>query len=202
MYQPGRDRRQIRDAIVTVILDWVRGGKDVCVAFYGHPAVFDASTHEAVKRARAEGFPARIMPGISAEDCLFADLGVDPGESGWQSFDATRFLASGATPDVGVPLILWQISVVGQTRAVGAVDRHGLQELSERLADLYGGDHEVVVYETSPFPVGAPMIEHVPIETLPKTNVAGLSTLFVPPAGATPERSPDDSAPQAGSSPI
>jgi hypothetical protein len=39
------------------------------------------------------------------------------------------------------------------------------------------------------------MIEHVPIETLPKTTMTGPSTLFIPPAGASPVRSPDGAAP-------
>jgi hypothetical protein len=36
-----------------------------------------------------------MLPGISAEDCLFADLGIDPGIYGCQSYEATDFLANG-----------------------------------------------------------------------------------------------------------
>ena len=39
-----------------------------------------------------EGFNAQMLAGISAEDCLFADLGLDPGKNGCQSFEATDFL--------------------------------------------------------------------------------------------------------------
>src|SRR2546429_6584747 len=44
------------------------------------------------RQAREEGFEAEMLPAVSAEDCLFADLGVDPGDEGCQSFEATSFL--------------------------------------------------------------------------------------------------------------
>jgi len=36
-----------------------------------------------------------MLPGISTEDCLYADLGVDPGLIGSQNFEATDFIVSG-----------------------------------------------------------------------------------------------------------
>ena len=60
-------------------------------------------------QARAEGFNARMLPGISAEDCLFANLGADPGTHGCQSFEATSFLLRKPKFDTLTHLILWQI---------------------------------------------------------------------------------------------
>jgi hypothetical protein len=37
-----------------------------------------------------------MLPAISAEDCLFADLGVDPADHGCPSYEATDFLVHGA----------------------------------------------------------------------------------------------------------
>lgn len=54
--------------------------KNLCVVFYGHPTVFAASALNAVKQIQAESGQARILPAISAMDCLFSDLQVDPGE--------------------------------------------------------------------------------------------------------------------------
>jgi uncharacterized protein YabN with tetrapyrrole methylase and pyrophosphatase domain len=187
LYQPGRDRAEVYEKLVTAMLDWVRRGDDVCMVTYGNPAVFDQSSHEAVRRARAEGFRAKIFPGISALDCLFVDLGLDPGEDGLQSFDATDFLVSRRLPDTSVPLILWQISVIGVTRTTGTVNRAGLQILAERLVELYGEDLEVIVYEASPFPVGRAMVEPCSLKELPGA-VTGMSTLYVPPvAKASPD---------------
>ncbi len=181
IYKPGRPYLDVYEEIVTTILSWVRRGLDVCAVTYGHPGVLDRSTSEAVRRARAEGHRTRILPGISAQDCLFVDLSVDPGEDGCQTFDATDFLVRGRTPDVTVPLILWQISLIGSTRTTGDVNRSGLRILAEHLAELYGADHKVVVYEASPFPVGKPMVERSPVGLLAEAHVTGMSSLYVPP---------------------
>ena len=190
MYRPGRAYLDVYEETVTTLLSWVGRGLDVCAVTYGHPGVLDRSTSEAVRRARVEGHRTRILPGISAQDCLFADLELDPGEDGCQTFDATDFLVRARIPDVAVPLILWQISLIGTTRVTGDVNRSGLRILAERLAELYGPHHEVVVYEASPFPVGTPMVERCPVSRLADAGVTGMSSLYVPPkskASADPE---------------
>jgi len=181
IYRLDRDRDEVYEEIVETVLARVRAGRDVCMVTYGHPSVFDDSSHEAVRRAHAEGFSARVFPAVSAIDCLFVDLGVDPGGRGLQLYDATDFLASERTPDVHVPLVLWQISVIGQLRTTNRVYRPGLRDLAERLGELYGPDHEAVVYEASPFPAGRPQVERTLVRDLPDAGVTGLSTLYVPP---------------------
>jgi hypothetical protein len=181
LYQGGRPHAEVYDALVAAILAPVREGLNVCMVTYGNPAVFDESSHEAVRRAREEGYPAKILPGISALDCLFVDLALDPGRHGLQSYEASDFLAQDRTPDTEVPLILWQISVIGETRTGGTINRDGLRLLAARLAAIYGAEHEVIVYEATPFPVGRPLIEPCPVRGLPEAGVTGLSTLYVPP---------------------
>src|SRR5690606_28101094 len=78
-YAPGKDRRQTYREIDAAIMSEVRAGKQVCAVFYGHPGVFADVPHRVVRKAREEGIPARMEPGISAEACLYADLGMDPG---------------------------------------------------------------------------------------------------------------------------
>ncbi len=110
MYEAGRIRREIYSGMVDLILGHVRAGRRVCAALYGHPGIFAVPGHEAISRARSEGFPAVMLPGISAEDCLFADLGVDPARHGCQSFEATDFLLSQRTIDprlLAHPLADW-----------------------------------------------------------------------------------------------
>ena len=81
-----------------------------------------------------------------------------------------------------MPLVLWQISVIGNTRTGGTVNQAGLGILAERLSRFYGSDHQVTVYEASPFPVGRPMIERCSVPALPDADVTGLSSLYVPPS--------------------
>lgn len=79
-------------AITDYILASLKENQHVCVVLYGHPSVFSQPGLNAVIQARKEGFYAKILPGISAEACLFADLLIDPGLHGCQSFEATDFL--------------------------------------------------------------------------------------------------------------
>lgn len=77
-YGEGKSRHLSYRQMVDAMLDEVRAGKRVCGAFYGTPGVFALAPHQAIAQAREEGFDAVMEPGISAEDCLYADLGIDP----------------------------------------------------------------------------------------------------------------------------
>jgi hypothetical protein len=78
--------------LVGEILSWVRRRLDVCVVFFGHSGLLLCPSHEALKRARLEGFPATMLPGVSSEDMLLAELEFDPRESGCRSYHATALL--------------------------------------------------------------------------------------------------------------
>jgi precorrin-3B methylase len=82
--QDGRPRRQIYREMVDRILAELHQGLRVCAVFYGHPGVLTRASHEAILAARNAGWPAQMLPGVSALDCLYADLGVDPGQAGCQ----------------------------------------------------------------------------------------------------------------------
>jgi uncharacterized protein YabN with tetrapyrrole methylase and pyrophosphatase domain len=186
-YEEGKRRLQTYQEMVERILTCVREGANVCVALYGHPGIYAYPTHEAVRRARSEGYDAKMLPGICATDCLFADLGVDPGTDGCQMFEATDFLVHRRNFDSSCHLILWQISTVGVlTHKTQMFNENGLNILIEVLAESYGFDHEVVLYQASQYPVCEPIMERVPLSKLPTAGVTGISTLYVPPKGTRP----------------
>lgn len=178
----GQPRRPAYEAMVDHILQAVRSGKQICAVFYGHPGVFVYPAHEAVRRARAGGFKAIMLPGISAEDCLFADLGVDPARTGCQTFDATSFLLFSRKPDVTASLVLWQIGVIGQPEHRPTRPPEGLPVLTDYLLPYYGAEHRVTVYEAAQYPVCDPSIQRVALGKLPECKVTRYSTLYVPPA--------------------
>jgi hypothetical protein len=184
LYAPGKDRTDTYREIVERILAPVREGATVCAAFYGHPGVGALPGHAAVRQARAEGYTARMLPGVSAEDCLFADLGLDPLAEGCQTFEATHFLVRHRRPDLTVPLILWQVGLIGVTdyRQEPLWSREGLARLAEALRAWYPPDHECIVYEAAMLPVCEPKILRVPLSGLPTAPVTTASTLYVPPA--------------------
>jgi hypothetical protein len=91
----------------------VRLGHSVVGVFYGHPGVFVSPSHMAIEKARSEGYQARMLPGISAEDYLFADVGFDPNTYGCMSWEATSLLLRNKSLDPSVSNIVWQVGAVG-----------------------------------------------------------------------------------------
>jgi hypothetical protein len=179
-YLEGRPRRETYDLWVDLVLGSVRAGRRTCAASYGHPGVLVAFTREAIRLARAEGYSAVMLPGISTEACLFADLDVDPGPDGWQSYIAAVFLRRKPRFDSATPLVLWQIKVVGTPGPPDEIDRAGLERLTAYLLEHYPPDHEVTVYEASRNPALAPEIGRLPLDRLPGIRFRHTVTLYVP----------------------
>lgn len=184
-YGEGKDRLQTYQDMVDHILSFVRHGLRVCAVFYGHPGVFAIPSHAAVKIARMEGYPAEMLAGVSADACLYADLGIDPGQGGCQSYEATDFLARHRSFDPRSQLILWQIGSIGMLDRRPDFDpANGLRVLTARLRERYPAQHEVIIYEASPYAACDPKIVPVSLESLPAAKVSGISTLYVPPLAA------------------
>jgi uncharacterized protein YabN with tetrapyrrole methylase and pyrophosphatase domain len=182
-YVEGRPRAAAYVEMATRALDAVRAGQRVVVAFYGHPGIAVDPAHAMLRQARKEGYRARMLPGISAEACLIADLGVDPLRPGWQSYEAWTFMAARPRFDPRVSLVLWQIGLIyhrGISMA-GTHDPRGLKDLSRALSTRYPSTHSVVLYEASPFHIAEPRIERCPLARLPRVTVDTSTTLYVPP---------------------
>lgn len=187
-YGEGKSRNVSYAEMAERMLVPVREGLEVCAAFYGHPGVFVKPSHAAIRQARLEGYTARMLPGISAEDCLIADLGVDPAKHGCQSFEATYFLTRKLRFDPHCSLILWQIGVVGVTdyQKNDLWSQEGVEVLQEFLLEHYPADHEVTIYQAPQLPVCPPIIQPVPLARLSSAEVTVSSTLYVPPIGPAP----------------
>ena len=189
-YAHGKPRLQTYKEMTDRILESVREGYKTCAVFYGHPGVFVRSSHEAVRQARSEGYEAQMLPGISTEDCLFADLGIDPANSGCQSYEATDFVMNHRRLDPSSSVIIWQIGVVGHwTYLQTGYSNSGLPLLLEKLSVYYPSDHRVFVYEAAIFPGCAPAINQVMLSQLPQVTLSPVATMYIPPAQATtPDR--------------
>jgi precorrin-6B methylase 1 len=182
-YVEGGARRLSYEAIVQHIVSCVKAGQRTCVALYGHPGVFAYPAHEAIRRLRKEGFQARMLPGISAEDCLFADLGVDPAQTGCQSIEASDFLLSDKTVDASSALILWQVGAVGDsTYHSGQYNLEAFPIMVSKLIGVYGGSHVATVYEAAILPGTVSRIQPIAIGELSPDDVTAASTLYVPPS--------------------
>lgn len=181
-YADGKDRRLTYAEIDAAIMAQVRAGKRVCAVFYGHPGVFADVPHRVVRRAREEGFDARMEPGISAEACLYADLGVDPGRRGVQSLEATAFLCQERQLDTAGLVLLWQVALTGDlTCTRREADSAQLQRLVDKLRRWYPADHEVILYEAAQLPVQAPRIDRLRLCDLPDARYQEFTTLVILP---------------------
>ncbi|MEN1940742.1 diguanylate cyclase [Luteimonas sp. MJ174] len=201
-YLPGKDRRAIYRDIDAAIMAEVRAGKQVCAVFYGHPGVFADVPHAVIRKARAEGIPARMEPGVSAEACLYADLGIDPGRRGVQSLEATHFMVYDRTPDTAGLVLLWQVALSGDLSCTRLhAEREGLQALVDRLLRWYPADHEVVLYEAARLPIEQPRIERLRLADLPGARYEEYTTLVIPPLGELREAADPGDAASAAAGP-
>jgi precorrin-2 methylase len=182
-YAEGKPRMKTYREWVALMMDELRAGKRVCGVFYGHPGIFAWSPHKVIEQARAEGYDAHMEPGISAEDCLYADLGFDPGRYGCQHFEASQLLYCERRIDPAGYLVLWQVGVVGN-RSVGRFDTGPAYRalLVERLEQDYPSDHEVIVYRGATLPIEQPRIQRITLRELATVPLTAEETVVLPPA--------------------
>ena len=183
LYGENKDRRITYREMLEAIMQEVREGKQVVGAFYGHPGVFARVPHQAVNQARKEGYRARMEPGISAEDCLYADMGIDPGDYGCQHYEASQVVFYERRLDPSAYLILWQIALAGD---ISIAKRLSSKEEREVLVRLLSNDyplsHRVALYECPTLITDNVRIDWITLGELPEADLTPVTTLVVPPA--------------------
>ena len=182
-YRVGEPGVEACERMVERILTAVREDLEVCAAFYGHPAIFMLPGLQSLRRARQEGYPARMLPAISFEDCLFADLGVDPGVQGRLMYEATDFLLRPRRFDNTAALVLLQVGAIGiaNFQQEDAPNRTGLRLLAQILGENYPPSHRVALYRAAQLPIFEPSSDWTTIAELPESPLSVVSTLYVPP---------------------
>ncbi len=183
-YAEGKRRTDSYREMIDAMMSEVRAGHRVCAVFYGHPGVFAQVPHHAIAAARDEGFDAEMHPGISAEDCLYADLGIDPGTYGCQHHETSQMMFYRRRIDPSAYLILWQIGLAGDRSlaryGTGAAYRQLLLELLFTIG--YPEDHGVIVYEAATLPIAAPRVERIQLSAIVQADLRLQTTLVLPPS--------------------
>lgn len=195
LYDDNKVRYHTYMQMTEAMLYYLREGKKVAAVFYGHPGVFVLSTHRAVAIARREGLHAEMRPGVSALDCLCADVGIDPSSPGMVTYEATDMLMRLRKPDTSLHVILWQVGLIAEMgyRRGGFINNN-FTVLIEYLQKFYGSDFEIVHYIASRYPTIPSRIERYKLSQLQdpriRKSINGLSTFYIPPkeaAQADPE---------------
>ncbi|RDV26135.1 hypothetical protein DXV75_08650 [Alteromonas aestuariivivens] len=182
MYGENKDRRITYQEMHEAIMAEIRAGKRVVGAFYGHPGVFAKVPHQAIAQARKEGFNAHMEPGISAEDCLYADMGIDPGTYGCQHFEASQYMFYNHIINPYSYVILWQIALAGDLsiskRVSSAAER---QVLVDMLLEHYTPEHKVGLYECPSLITDAVRMDWIELKDLATAELNPVTTMVIPP---------------------
>jgi tetrapyrrole (corrin/porphyrin) methylase-like protein len=191
LYDDTKPRYHTYVQMTEAMLHFVRRGENVVAVYYGHPGIFVLSTHRAIRIARREGLRAVMRPGISALDCLCADLGVDPAQPGLQTHEATDMLIRRRRLDPTLHVVLWQVGLIGEMgyRRKGFLNRN-LEMLIDYLQATYGPDHLVTHYVAARYPTLEPQIATYELrrflEPKIRATLTGISTFYIPPRDAAP----------------
>jgi Tetrapyrrole (Corrin/Porphyrin) Methylases len=178
----GKSALQMGSEIVERTLDYVRSGLTVCAVYAGHPAVCGYASHQSIKTSRDGNYRAVMLPGVSIEDCLFSDLGIDPLHTGYHLHNSVDFVVRRKQPDTSSGLILRLVDSLKQDRpGADSPDLRCHPHLIECLSTFYGAEHEVVLYQPARFTVCDPVIRRCTLEHLANENITALSILYVPP---------------------
>ncbi|NVJ50719.1 MAG: hypothetical protein HWE13_02970 [Gammaproteobacteria bacterium] len=182
-YAPGKSRKTSYQEMTQFILQTLEQNTTVAAVFYGHPGVFVQPARLAMAAAIKQGHEAIMLPGISAEDCLYADLNIDPGRYGCQMYEASQFLFYQRNFDTAAYLILWQIALVGdQSHTRFQENKENVQLFVEYLQQHYPTEHEVIVYEARASYLDDLRKVTIPLAQLATVELTEKSTLVIPPA--------------------
>jgi uncharacterized protein YabN with tetrapyrrole methylase and pyrophosphatase domain len=174
-------RKDTYQSITEYIVANVEKPQHVCVVFYGHPCVFARSAIDAAVITRQRGIFTKILPGVSAEDCLFADLFIDPGSCGCQSYEATDILLRQRQIDPTSHLVIWQIGMLGNLTHHEKQNHNARAALLDYLAKFYPLDHEIIAYEAALYPHTEARIESFVLKNFINMSFSTLTTLYFAP---------------------
>jgi precorrin-6B methylase 1 len=159
----------------------------VAGVFHGHPGFFVKAGRRAMAIAEMEGHEARLLPGISSIDCLFADLRVDPGYVGVEIVKASHLLHRGYMLSTDHHIVIVQVGSVGDNTFSFSGFKHAkVDRLFRKLMDVYGDNHESVYYVASIFPGLDPIIRVRHLRDYLDQNILDTvhaSLLYIPPLG-------------------
>ncbi|KAK4626099.1 hypothetical protein CLAFUW4_04092 [Fulvia fulva] len=184
-YDTEKNRNATYTQMAETILASVRKGNMTVAVFYGHPGVFVTPSHRAIYIARQEGYKAKMLPGVSAEDCLYADLDIDPASSGCSMYEASFLLLEPDRLDSRHHLIIWQVGCVGKEAMV--FDNKELYKLADYLEAEYGPKHPAIAYLAAIQPFNDSKMDHMTVEDLRDPEkvrsipINAGTTLYVPP---------------------
>lgn len=182
IYFSENNRQSAYDKIKEKILTDLNIYNFVTVVFYGHPTVFADPGLEAIITANKKSIETIILPGISTENCLYADLAIDPGQFGCFHIEATELLLYDKIIEPTAHLCIWQVGMIGNFSSPkqNQENKH-LDLLKIKLLDYYPENHISILYEAAMYPSIEPNICTFSLKNIENQRFTTLSTLYIPP---------------------
>ena len=171
------------------VLDAAMDHPPVAFAMHGHPIVGAYAPFLIRDMARLLGLEVLVLPGVSAMDCLFAELMVDPCVAGMQMYEATDLLLRRRPLQPDVPALIWQIGCVEtrlHTTRVSTPER--FERLRSHLLRFYPPEHQATAAYSTPQPLMPSTVHRFVLQDIRKSAHllhAGF-TLYVPPVHERP----------------
>lgn len=186
-YEEGKRREETYRQMAERVMDEAEeSGEPVTLALYGHPFVFVSPSRWIVTEADERGLEVKKLPGISSMDCLYADIALDPGESGLQMFEATDLLVHEHDLNQHVPAMIWQIGVVETIRHTEAASKPGrFSRIRNYLQQFYPDNHEVALLQTATYPFTDSKEIRFGLDEFESMadEINAIQTLYIPPTG-------------------
>lgn len=120
------------------------------LALYGHPTIFALPPYLIHRVAKLFNKKVKIVSGISAMDCLFSDLVVDPATNGLLMYEATELLLSRRLILPDVSMLIWQVGTI----ETSLYNNHEnlpsrFKNIKDYLLDFYPSSHPIYAYSSN-----------------------------------------------------
>ncbi len=188
-FAAGKNRIESHHHLAAEVIEAAMARTPVTLAIAGHPTHLAPATFLVADLAGLLGLRVEILAGISAMDQLFVELAIDPASHGLQCFEATDLLLRRRPVAVDVPLLLWQVGLVGTHNHTSSPrPPETFEGLTRYLLRFYPPNHEVIAAEAASHALLEPVHLAFPLSTMPAhaAQLTARTTLYVSPIGIRP----------------
>lgn len=183
-YVENESRMKAYHNMAASVIDAALAEPPVVFALYGHPLVFALPPILIREVAPLFDLRVKVLPAISAFDCLLSDLFVDPCGKGLQMFEATDLVLRQHPLNVNISTMIWQL---GSLETALYTTRKSTERRFDRLDDhlrrFFPGSHKAYCVYSSAHPLSNSQIVEIPLNELRGSgpDIHGGFTMFIPP---------------------
>lgn len=182
-YESNVAREQAYRGMVKAVIETAQQKSPVALALYGNPVVFVTPTQVIMNIAPEFGLKVKMLPGVSAFDCMLVDLGVDPSQ-GTMIYEVNDMLLHRRDLHPDMHCFIWQVGGVESEVFSTSISRPSrFLRLKKHLLQFYPPEHEATIITCATNPVVEAKLTKVALgklETEPIQMHAG-ATLYIPP---------------------